>query len=64
VALRGRPILLELDTGTIDLLTLDDGCAADDHSLVGHLVAASCILDGETIVKLYRIGAPGETSAP
>ena len=64
-AFQGRPMLLQLDSGTIDLLTTDDDeCVADDHALAGDLMATSCTLNGETIVKLYRVGAPAETSAP
>jgi len=63
--LGGRPMALTLDTGTIDLFAVDDDdCLANDYALAGNLVATSCMLNGETIVKLYRIDAPVERSAP
>jgi hypothetical protein len=63
--LHGRQMQLRLDSATIDLLPSDDDeCVVSDHALAGDLVATACTFDGETIVKLYRLGEPTATSAP
>jgi hypothetical protein len=63
--IRNRQVELLLNTGMLDFLPLDyDECDVSGHARAGDLVATVCTRDGETLVKLHRLGEAPAPNAP
>ena len=63
--IRNRQVELLLNTGMLDFLALDyDECSVSGHARAGDLVATVCTRDGETLVKLHRLGEAPAPNAP